>query len=200
MILRNSILIIIFMLAASSLAQDNGDNQSKTVNKKATNQTVSENTSIKWYTFEEAIKLNEGFPKKKIFIDMYTDWCGWCKKMDAVTFKHPEIVKYLNEHYWAVKFDAEGFDTIVYNGVKYVNPKPPGTKRSTHQLAITLLSRQMTYPSYVFLNENNQLLTVVKGYIKPKSFEPVVHYFGDNSHFSKSWEEFTKTFVGVISD
>jgi len=200
LLIQNIFLLILFGLTAYSMAQnDENGTQNQVVDKNNANSN-QEQESIKWYSFEEAIKLNEGFPKKKIIIDVYTDWCGWCKKMDAVTFDHQEIIQYMNAHYWAVKFDAEGFDTITFNGVKYVNPKPPGTKRSTHQLAVTLLSRQMTYPSYVFFNENNQLLTVVKGFIKPISFEPVIHYFGDNSHFSMSWDDFNKTFVGKIKE
>ena len=61
---------------------------------------------IHWYTFAEATKLNKKHPKK-IFMDVYTSWCGWCKKYDAVTFSHPVIAKYINEHFYAVKFDAE---------------------------------------------------------------------------------------------
>jgi thiol:disulfide interchange protein len=53
---------------------------------------------IKWYTIEEVQKLNQENPKK-IFIDVYTDWCGWCKKMDATTFQDPKIIKLLNEDF-----------------------------------------------------------------------------------------------------
>ncbi len=54
--------------------------------------------TVKWYSFEQAVKLNKQNPKK-IFIDVYTDWCGWCKRMDKVTFSNPVIAKYLNKYY-----------------------------------------------------------------------------------------------------
>jgi thiol:disulfide interchange protein len=34
--------------------------------------------TVRWYTWEEAVKAN-AVVKKKFFIDVYTDWCGWCK-------------------------------------------------------------------------------------------------------------------------
>ena len=67
---------------------------------------LAQESKVKWYTFEEAVELNKA-EQRKIFIDVYTDWCGWCKKMDATTFNSPEIAKILNEEYYAVKFDAE---------------------------------------------------------------------------------------------
>ena len=55
-------------------------------------------TPVKWYSLEEAVALQKKKPKK-IFIDMYTDWCGWCKRMDATTFTDPAVSAYLNENF-----------------------------------------------------------------------------------------------------
>lgn len=62
--------------------------------------------TIKWMGFNEAIEACKKEPKM-IFIDVFTDWCGWCKRMDATTFKNPVIAKYMNDKFYAVKFDAE---------------------------------------------------------------------------------------------
>ncbi len=156
-------------------------------------ETASNTAGIKWMSFEEAVKLNAGFPKKKVFIDVFTSWCGWCKKMDAETFRDPGIVQYMNEHYYAVKLDAERKDTVEYNGRKLFNPNP-GASRSAHQLAINLLQGQMSYPSYVILDENNQKITAVPGYLKAADFLPILSYFGSNQHFVMSWEAFLKQY------
>jgi|WetSurMetagenome_2_1015567.scaffolds.fasta_scaffold300273_2 thioredoxin-related protein len=153
---------------------------------------------IKWYSFEEAYNLNKK-KQKKIFVDVYTDWCGWCKKMDATTFTNPEIVKYMNDNFYAVKMDAERKDTVVIDGVTFVNPDP-ASKRSNHQLAVELLRGQMSYPSYVFLNEKSQMLTVVPGYQPAKDFEAVLHYFGDDAYSSTPWEDYRKTFTGKVKE
>lgn len=146
---------------------------------------------INWMTFEEVVKLNETAPKK-IFIDVYTDWCGWCKKMDQTTFSDPSVAKYMNENFYAVKFDAEQTAEIEFMGHKFVNTNPDGPRRGTHQLAQALLQGKMSYPSYVFMNELNQVLTVVPGYAEAKDFLPILKYFGTDAFKSTSWEEFSK--------
>ena len=151
---------------------------------------------IKWYSFEDAYKMNKKKPKK-MFIDVYTEWCGWCKKMDAETFANPYIAKYMSDHFYCVKFDAERKDTIVIDGQIFVNPNPD-SKRSTHKLAIELLRGKMSYPSYVFLNEKGQMLTVVSGYQQAKEFEGVLSYFGKDAYLKSTWEEYKATFKGEL--
>ena len=53
---------------------------------------------------------------EKVFIDLYTNWCGWCKRMDATTFSNQEIANYLNQNFYAVKLDAETKKSILFKG------------------------------------------------------------------------------------
>ncbi len=151
-------------------------------------------SKIKWYDLEEALKLNKKKPKK-IFIDMYTDWCGWCKKMDQSTFADPVIVKYMNEHYYPVKFNAETNDTVMFNNKVYVNPNPTG-KRSSHKLAVALMQGRMSFPSYVFMNEGQQVITIVPGYRKSPEFETIMHYIAEDAYQKEKWETFSAGFQG----
>ncbi|MDY0198992.1 MAG: DUF255 domain-containing protein [Tenuifilaceae bacterium] len=150
---------------------------------------------VKWYTFEEAVKLNSAAPKK-IFIDVYTDWCSWCKVMDQKTFSHPEIASYLNEHYYPVKFNAESIEPITFGGTVFSNKKQGN--RNPHELAVALLQGKMSYPSVAYLDEGNQLLTSVPGYVTPVQIEPILVFFGEDHYKTKSWEDFQKSFVGKI--
>lgn len=154
----------------------------------------SSSAKIKWMDFEEAVALNKKKPKK-IFIDMYTDWCGWCKKMDAATFVNPVIVEYMNDNFYAVKFNAERKDTVEFNGTIYVNPNPTGT-RSSHQLAQELLNGRMSYPSFIILDENLDKVTTIPGYHKAPEFETILHYIGENAYKTQKWEEFGPNFKG----
>ena len=153
---------------------------------------------IKWYDFEEAVAASKKNPKK-MFIDMYTDWCGWCKKMDQSTFINPVIVDYMNKNFYAVKFNAERKDTVKFNGKDYVNPNPTGS-RASHQLAQALLNGRMSYPSFVFLDEKQQAITVVPGYRKAPEFESILVYIGSDIYKTKKWEEFSPTFTPTATE
>jgi len=150
---------------------------------------------VKWYTFEEAVKLVQKEPRK-LFIDVYTDWCGWCKRMDENTFSHPVIAEYLNTHFYAVKFNAESTDPVKFGGKTYINEG--NGNRHSHQLAILLLQGRMSYPSVVYMNEDLQLLTAVAGYMEPKAMEPILNYIATDKYKTVEWNEFQKNFPSSI--
>ena len=146
---------------------------------------------INWMTLQEAVKLNETAPKK-IFIDVFTDWCGWCKRMDQTTFRNEDVINYMNENYYAVKLDAEMNDTIVFGGYTYINEGGKNGRKGTHQLAAALLQGRLSYPSYVFMNEKNQILTVAPGFMEAKNFLPVLKYIGSDAYLNQSYNDFIK--------
>lgn len=152
-------------------AQYNGFSQEQ----KPSEQELSE---INWMSWEEMVKAQET-ERKKVFIDVYTDWCGWCKKMDASTFKDPAIVNYMNGGFYAVKLDAEQKETIEFNGFTFVNPNPNG-KRSTHQFAASMLDGRLSYPSFVILDENLVRQHILKGFQHPEPLLGTLIFFKTN--------------------
>jgi thioredoxin-related protein len=159
---------------------------------------------VQWYSFEDALMLNAeraayGLPTKKIFVDVYTDWCGWCKRMDATTFSHPVIAEKLNGNWIPVKIDAERTDTVVINGQMFVNENATAS-RSSHQLAQVLLNGQMGYPSYALIDETGRPIQVIQGYQSAPQFEMMLDFFSSNAYRTTDWEEFQKTFKGLIRE
>ena len=146
---------------------------------------------IEWMSMEEAyaLTLTESTPKK-IFIDVYTDWCGWCKRMDKATFQNPEVAAYMNAHYYNVKFDAEQKESIemLGNTFEFV----PQGSRGYHELAAALLNGKMSYPTVVFMNPKFEMLSPVPGYQEAPQFLKVATFFGDNIYKSVPWEEYAK--------
>ncbi|MBD98510.1 MAG: thioredoxin [Verrucomicrobia bacterium] len=149
---------------------------------------MAQGQKVNWVSFEEAVKLNEKEPRKFI-IDVYTDWCGWCKRMDQTTFKDPVVIKYINDKYWAVKLNAERKDTVWLGEQMFINENPKG-KRSAHQLAIALLNGKMSYPTVVYLDENVDLLSKVPGYVDAQTIAPILRWFGENVYLNTSFEDY----------
>jgi thioredoxin-related protein len=147
---------------------------------------VKNDKEINWLTIDQVQKKMKKMPKK-VYVDVYTGWCGWCKVMDQKTFTNPGLISYLNKNYYAVKFDAEQVDSVHFLGNHY------GLEGRTNQFAIQLLRGQMSYPSTVILEENFQNPQVIPGYLEVKTIEPILKYFGDNQHKSTPWEEYLKT-------
>ena len=76
--------------------------------------------SVRWISFE-ALEDSLAVKPKKVFIDFYTEWCGYCRKMDKVVFTKPEVIDLLNEQYYAVRFNAESTSSVSFGGQLFVN-------------------------------------------------------------------------------
>ena len=119
---------------------------------------------IKWLTMEEAFNLNKKEPRK-IFVDVYTDWCGWCKRMDKDTFANPEVAEYVNKNYYAVKLNAESDRTF---------------KLGEAEMTDRQVARQMGvsgYPTVVFIHEDFRTIEPVSGYHQPAQFMKMLEAF-----------------------
>lgn len=146
---------------------------------------------VQWMTFEEAVARSKK-EKKKIFIDVYTDWCGWCKVMDKNTFNDPEVARILNEKFYPVKFNAEQREDITFDGhtFRFVESGRSGY----HELAASLLNNKLSYPTVVFLTEDFEMIQPLPGFRKADEFHKIIQYIGEDHFKSQSWEDFQKTY------
>ena len=119
---------------------------------------------LEWLHIEDAGKLDnkEG---KKFLVDIYTDWCGWCKVMDKQTFSDPAIQAYLNDNFHVIKFNAEQKESIEFRGEKYDLIK--SGRNGVNALAVKLLGQRLSYPTIVYLDEDLNKITAVPGFKKP---------------------------------
>jgi thioredoxin-related protein len=142
-------------------------------------------------TWEQAIEKSKK-EKKKIFVDVFTDWCGWCKKLDKTTFAEDHISKYINENFYPIKFDAEMETSVLLKGVEYKFIR--NGNRGYHDLAAQLLQGKLSYPTMVFLDEDFNLIQAIPGFQETSTFEMIASYFGSNSHRSVPWNKYMQTF------
>ncbi|WP_339709303.1 DUF255 domain-containing protein [uncultured Kriegella sp.] len=151
---------------------------------------VSHAQEVKWLTWNEAAQLatTETNPKK-IFIDVYTDWCGWCKKMDKDTFQNAEVAAYMAENFYMVKLDGEGKEPIEFKGKTY--KFIPSGRKGYHEFAAALMQGRMSYPTTIFLDEGMNMLSPVPGYQKPEPFLNIARYFGDDIYKEKDWQAYS---------
>lgn len=120
-----------------------------------------EEAELKWYDW------NEGYAKamkekKIVLVDVYTDWCGWCKKMDRDTYSNPEVIKKINKDFIPIKFNPEIQGVAYKVGDQTYNPQ---------QLYNMLSQGESTgYPTtyYIFTQKMGRIID--PGYKKPADF------------------------------
>ncbi len=152
---------------------------------------------VNWYTFEEAVEMNKKEPRK-IIVDVYTDWCGYCKVMDKNTFSNKTVAEYMNARYYPVKFNAEQKEDITFNEKTYKFVAQGS--RGFHELAAALLSGQLSYPSVVFLDEQIRIIHVQKGYVQAKPFDEIIKFIGGNHFKTESWEDWKASYKSPLAN
>ena len=158
---------------------------------------------INWMSLDEVREAQKTNPKN-VLIDVYTNWCGPCKLMDRNTFSNTDIIRIINENYYAVKFNAEGNDTVTFMDKVFTNPNFDSTKtqkrNSSHQL--TQFLGINAYPSTLFFDSEMNYLTPVKGYLNPKQIEIYLLLFKDNTYKNvksqSDFDNFVKNFKSQV--
>lgn len=130
-------------------------------------------------SFEEILQLAQK-NKKKIVINVYADWCGWCKKMERETFPDGKVQEELNKNYYFYRLNGESSETIQYDGQKFTKA----------QFAKAFGIRG--FPSTIFLNYDSRPITVVPGYIDAKTFANILKYIGEDLYTKMTFEQFLK--------
>jgi thioredoxin-related protein len=118
---------------------------------------------VKWEAPTTAAKLaaQQGKP---LLIEVYTNWCGWCKRMEEETFADPAVVRYVGANFVAMRIDAESDKKVLFDGREI----------SCRELARSVL-RINNYPSVVYVA--NGQVSVIPGYQKPADLQKFLNNF-----------------------
>lgn len=145
---------------------------------------------VQWHTIEEASTAKIG--SKMYFVDFYTNWCTYCKKMDRETFSDPTVAKILNRYFYPVKFNAEGTNTFTWNGHTYHPGK--GGRNNAHEFARGVQG----YPTFVLYRSDGTPLQSIPGYSSPSEFIVILWYFASGDCDKYPFDRYQKLFEKEI--
>ncbi len=148
----------------------------------------AQTAEIKWMTLQEAEAAMKKKPKK-MFVDIYTGWCGWCKRLDATTYKDPMVVEYINKNFYAVKLDAETKETITFQGKTY----DFDASRKTNTVATQFMGGSGGYPTLTYVDQDFKVLSVQPGYVEAPAFLKTLKYYGDNFYLNMEYQKYLTT-------
>ena len=144
-------------------------------------QALMENlTAVLWLPLPDAERIARK-KGKMVIIDVYTEWSGWSKLMEKNTYTRKRIIRYINENFCAVRFNAESTNAVPFNNLTYMGD----SEGRYHTLAYSLLEGNMDFPSTVFLDEELEVLLVVPGYMDTNRMEVVLHYFSEKAYLKE---------------
>ena len=130
---------------------------------------------INWISFNE---LNDSLQvkPKKVFVGFYADWCVYCKEMDRTTFKNDEVIKELNQNYYAVKMNIESDEKITFGNQTFINRRAKKLN-PVHEIALLLASRKnkpFSLPAYLVFNEKFEAQARYFQYLDPKALLNII--------------------------
>ena len=138
---------------------------------------IKETSPIVWNKYDDALKL-AAKSKKPIMVDFYTDWCGWCKRLDKDTYGNEKVMEYLNQQYVVIKLNAESTSKVNYQDKSYT------------EASLAQAFGATGYPTIVFFDSKGEPINSLGGYLNAEKFLPVITYIGDDHYKSMTWEEF----------
>ncbi len=183
------LLVIAVMMIAPAVILAGDKKKKAAAKKETTTAATDDSTGIHWLTLDEAQVAMKKEPKK-VYMDVYTDWCGWCKVMEKKTFTNANVIRYINKHFYAVRFNAETKETIRFGGKMY--DFMPQYK--ANQLAVDLMQGQMSYPTSIIFEENFQGPQPVPGYLDVANMEMILKYLGENIFKTMPFPDYQKQF------
>lgn len=132
---------------------------------------------LKWYSFNEGLAEAKK-ANKKILVDVYTDWCGWCKRMDSQTYANGDVADYLKKRYVVIKLNAESDRKLTYKNQQY-------TER---ELAAAFGIDG--YPSTLFLRSDGEAITIYPGFADAKQFKAVLSFIAEDHYLTTKFQDY----------
>jgi thioredoxin-related protein len=136
-------------------------------------------TELVWYKYDEGLAKAEK-EKKHPLVHFYTNWCGWCKRMDKTTFSDKAVIEVLNESYVPIKVNGQSGEKV----------KVDGKESTERQVAGNYGVR--AYPITWFLKPSGERIAPRRGYVAAEEFLYILNWVKDDLYEETSFQEFVK--------
>jgi len=146
------------------------------LNPKVTMNNISDGDLV-WRNFTDGIR-EASASNKKVLVDVYTDWCGWCKRMEKDTYSDEDIKNYLTANYVIVRLNAES------------DAKEMLGDAEVTEATLAKAYGVTGYPTMVFLMPDGKFITSVAGYMKPSEFLPVLKYICEDYYKQMNYQDY----------
>ncbi|WP_165836354.1 thioredoxin family protein [Taibaiella soli] len=180
------LLAVVATVAVSTALWADGNKKKKN---SASTEVNTDSTEIHWLTLDQVQEAMKKQPKK-VYMDVYTDWCSWCKVMEKKTFTNTNVIRYMNQKFYAVRLNAEQKDSIRFLGKLYGFVP----EYRANQLAVDILHGQMSYPTSVIFEENFLQPQPIPGYLDVPNMEMILKYLGENTYKTVPFPDYQQGF------
>ena len=144
---------------------------------------------IRWLNMPEvAAKLKQ--ENRPVLIDLFTDWCYWCKEMDRKTYTNAKVIAYINEHFYSAKVNAETKENVAWKDKIYTY----NNKYRINEFALFLSYGRASFPTTVIIANDASAPIPISGYMDAKELEPILKYFGEGAYKTMNFPQFEKSF------
>jgi thioredoxin-related protein len=141
-------------------------------------------SQFEWVAMEEA-QSGSMYDGKKLLINVYTDWCEYCKKMDQTVFSDSLVLASMNAFYHSVKLNADS-ESLVYFQQEHITEKELATRLGIN-----------TYPTILFYDPAGELILQINGYMPTEDFNKMLLFIGEEAYQRTDFHEFAAERSGM---
>jgi len=134
----------------------------------------------KVYSMEEAQALAKE-NGKKVLVEVYAVWCGFCRKMAAETHPTQKVKDAVDDLFYLVRLNAESEKQVVFNG------------ETMTEAELAAAFGVSSFPTTVFVDTNGDPLGYQPGFMDATTYTELISYVGTDSFKSTSFDDFVQT-------
>jgi thioredoxin-related protein len=141
---------------------------------------------IQWVGFEAGLATARS-TGKHVMIDVYTDWCHYCKKLDSETYSQEQVRRILADSYVSVKLKGDSGrklkvvgQPLETNGKTLLQFVTTDSAATSEQALSRQTLRVRGFPTIAFLAADGRLITKYDGYLNPEQFTHIINFIKDD--------------------